>query len=50
MCRKNLIPAAAAIGFGAGMIASLLFESSLVRLVVGAAAIGVGYWLLNANR
>lgn len=50
MCRRNLIPAAAAIGFGVGMIVSLLFDSSLVRLVVGAAAIGVGYWLLKANR
>ena len=49
MCRKNLIPAAALIGFGAGVWLGLFIESSLLRLVVGAAAIGVALWLVKYN-
>lgn len=49
MCRKHLIPAAALLGFGAGVWTGLFIESSLVRLVVGAAAIGVALWLLKCN-
>lgn len=49
MCRRNQIPAAALIGFGAGLLVGLLFESALVHLVVGAAAIGVGVWLLQGK-
>ena len=49
MCRKNWIPAAALIGFGAGLLGSLLVESVLVRLVVGLAAISVGVWLLRGR-
>lgn len=49
MCRRNLLPGAALLGFGVGMVLSLIFESSLVRLAVGAAAIGVGFWLLKGK-
>lgn len=49
MCRKNQIPAAAAIGFGVGILAGTAFESPLVTLVVGAAAISVGLWLLRGR-
>ena len=49
MCRRNWIPAAALIGLGAGMVLSLVFESVLLRLVVGAVAIGVGFALLRTN-
>lgn len=49
MCRRNWIPAAALIGFGAGVWTGLVFESGLLRLVVGAAAMGVGLWLLRCN-
>ncbi len=49
MCRKNLLPAMAILGFGAGMVLSLLFDSSVVRLIVGGAAIGVGFWLLQGG-
>lgn len=49
MCRRNQIPAAALIGFGAGLLAGLLVESALVPLTVGAAAIGVGAWLLKGK-
>ncbi len=49
MCRKNLIPAAALLGFGAGVILSLLWDSSLVRLVLGAAALAIGCWLLRGR-
>ena len=49
MCRKNWIPAALLIGFGAGLIVGMLFGSQLVHLIVGGAAIGVGVWLLNGK-
>ncbi len=49
MCRRNWIPAAALIGFGAGLVLSLVVESVLLRLIVGGAAIGVGLWLLRTN-
>ncbi len=49
MCRKNLIPAALLLGFGAGVILSLLCESSLLRLLVGMAAICGGWWLLQCK-
>lgn len=49
MCRRNQIPAAALLGFGAGVLTGLLFESVLLRLVVGAAAISVGLWLLRSR-
>lgn len=47
MCRKNLIPAGALMGFGAGLLVGLLFGSQFLALVVGAAAICGGFWLLN---
>ena len=49
MCRKNWISAAVLIGFGAGIVVGLLFDSELVRLVVGVAAISVGIWLLRGK-
>ena len=49
MCRKNWIPAAAVIGFGAGILAGLAIESSLITLAVGMAAISVGVWLLRGR-
>ena len=49
MCRKHWIPAAAVVGFGAGVLVGLAFESSLVTLVVGMAAISVGFWLLRGK-
>ena len=49
MCRKHLIPAAALLGFGGGIIVGMLIESSLVRLLVGAAAIGVALWIVKCN-
>lgn len=49
MCRRNLIPGAAFLGFGAGILVGMLTESALVHLLVGAAAIGVGLWLLQGK-
>ena len=49
MCRKYLIPAAGVFGFGLGIWVGLFVESPLVRLVVGAAAIGVAFWLVKCN-
>ena len=49
MCRKNLIPAAMLIGFGAGILAGLFIESSLLLLLVGAAAIGGALWLTKCG-
>lgn len=49
MCRRNQIPAAGLIGFGAGALFGLLFDSVLVHLLVGAAAISVGIWLLQGK-
>ncbi len=49
MCRKNLLPALAILGFGAGMVLSLLFNSLAVRLIVGVAAICGGLWLLRGH-
>ena len=49
MCRKNWIPAAALLGIGLGMTLSMLTDSVLVRLIVGAAAICAGMWLLRTN-
>jgi hypothetical protein len=49
MCRKHLIPAAGLFGFGVGIWTGLFFESSLVLLLVGAAAIGGALWLVKCN-
>lgn len=49
MCRRNFVLAAGLIGFGAGFLLSLVFESTLVILIVGAAAIGVGIGLLRTK-
>ena len=49
MCRRNRIPAAALLGFGAGLLLSLMCEAVLLRLIVGAAAICGGAMLLRAN-
>ncbi len=49
MCRKNWVSAAALIGFGAGILAGLLLESAFATLLVGAAAIGAGVWLLKGK-
>lgn len=49
MCRRNQIPAAALLGFGGGMLMSMMFGSGMVRLLVGVAAISVGVWLLNGK-
>ena len=49
MCRKNWIPAAAAVGFGVGVSVGLTFESTLFTLAVGMAAISVGIWLLRGR-
>lgn len=49
MCRRNMVLAAALIGFGAGILVSLVLESALLRLIVGAASIGVGLGLLRTK-
>ena len=49
MCRKNQINAAALLGFGAGLLLGLLVESQLLVLLVGAAAICGGFWLLRGR-
>lgn len=49
MCRKNWIPAAAVIGFGVGILIGATFESSLLTLAVGMAAISGGIWLLRGR-
>ena len=49
MCRKNQIRAGALIGFGAGMLLGLLFGSQFLALVVGAAAISGGVFLLRGK-
>lgn len=49
MCRRNWVPAAALLGFGAGVVLSLMCESVLLRLIVGAAAICGGSLLLRTN-
>lgn len=49
MCRKHLIPAAMLLGFGAGIWTGLFIESSLVLLLVGAAAIGGAIWLTKCG-
>ena len=49
MCRKNWIPAAALLGFGAGLLMGLALESVVFTLAVGMAAISVGIWLLRGR-
>ena len=49
MCRKNLASAAGLIGFGAGILVGMFFESQLVALVVGAAAISGGIFLVRGK-
>lgn len=49
MCRKNLAAASALIGFGAGLLLGVLIESSLLQVVLGAAAVGVGFGLLRTK-
>lgn len=49
MCRRNFVLAAALIGFGAGVLLSLAVESTLVRLIVGGAAICAGMGLLRTK-
>ena len=50
MCRKNLVNAAALMGFGAGLLAGLLLNSQLFTLLVGMAAISGGIYLLSCRR
>ncbi len=49
MCRKNLLPGLTVLGFGAGLVLSLFLESSVVRLIVGGAAICGGVWLMQGK-
>ena len=49
MCRKKWVNAAALIGLGAGILLGMLFESQLTALLVGAAAISGGIWLLRGK-
>ena len=49
MCRRNQIPAAGVIGFGAGLLLGLLLESQLLVLLVGGAAICGGFTLLKGK-
>ncbi len=49
MCRKNLLPGVAALGFGAGVLFGLMLESSLILLIVGCGAICGGFWLLRGR-
>lgn len=49
MCRRNLVFAAALIGFGAGMLLSLVFESGLIRFILAAAGIAGGFFLLKCR-
>ena len=49
MCRRNLIPGAAMLGFGVGILVGMLMESALAHLIVGAAAIGGAIWLLQGR-
>lgn len=49
MCRKNMVNAAALMGFGAGLLLGLLLESQLLVLLVGMAAICGGFSLLRGK-
>ena len=50
MCRKNLVNAAALVGFGAGLVVGIWLESQLFTLLVGMAAISGGIYLLSCRR
>ena len=50
MCRKNLVNAAAIVGFGAGLVVGIWLESQLFTLLVGMAAISGGIYLLSCRR
>lgn len=49
MCRKNMVNAAALLGFGAGLLLGLLLDSQLLVLVVGMAAVCGGFALLRGK-
>lgn len=49
MCRKNLVNAAALLGFGVGLLLGMFFESQLLALLVGMAAICGGFALLRGK-
>ena len=49
MCRRNLIPGAALLGFGVGILVGMLMQSALAHLIVGAAAIGGAIWLMQGR-
>lgn len=49
MCRKNQISAAGLLGFGAGVLVGLMFESQFFVLLVGGAAICGGISLLKGK-
>lgn len=45
MCRKYLVMAAAAAGFGCGFVLSILIESYFLRLLAGGGLIFLGFVL-----
>lgn len=47
MCRRNLVLAAALIAFGAGLLVGLFVESCLAVLILAAASIAGGFFLLK---
>lgn len=47
MCRKNLVLAAAMIGFGAGLLLGLCVESWLLKLILAVVTILIGVGLLK---
>lgn len=47
MCRKNLFYGGVLLALGAGILVSLVIEGVLLRLLLGAAAIAGGIFLLR---
>lgn len=49
MCRRNLLIASILIAFGAGLLLSLVVESTLLRLILGGASVVGGVLLLKSR-
>lgn len=47
MCHSGIVPGAALIGFGVGVLCALLIKSAFVLVVFMIAAIGGGIYLLQ---
>ena len=47
MCRSGILPGTALIGFGVGVLLSLLINSVFILIILMLAAIGSGVYLLQ---